>query len=238
VPFGKKGFGRRVSTLTVALAMAAAGWLFVSTTPALADTGGYPCANATNCSSKFGADSWCINGNDISPYGYGYRNCTDYVAWKIQQVFGVTLPKTLGNANTWGPRLKQDDYRYDSSPEVGDIAAWNTGGGGLGHVAYVFAVNGGIASLDEYNVRNIGLFTSTRTTAANSAGAPSEYVHIGPAFATTDSTWTVVNKTMGLISVFAEGPNHTLDDYWTTAGQPWSGPLTIGGAGTTYNTSY
>jgi surface antigen len=178
--------------------MSAAVWFVAPASSALADTGGYPYANATNCSATFGVDSWCINGNDISRFGYGYRNCTDYVAWKIQQALRVTLPKTLGNANTWGPRLKQDGYSYDTSPEVGDIAAWNSGGGGFGHVAYVFAVNGGIGSLDEYNVRNTGLFTSNRTTAANSAGAPSEYVHVGPisgyemAFqANTGSLWSV-----------------------------------------------
>ena len=149
-----------------------------------ADTGGYPYSNAVDCSAQYGEYSWCINGYDISPYGYAYRNCTDYVAWKIQQVFGVTLPKTLGNANTWGPNLKADGYSYDSTPQVGDIAAWNYGGGGFGHVAYVYAVNNGVASLDEYNVAGTGLFTSNRTTASGSAGPPSEYVHIG-----TVSSW-------------------------------------------------
>jgi hypothetical protein len=101
------------------------------------------------------------------------------VAWKIQQILGIALPTTLGNADTWGSRLKADHYSYDNTPEVGDIAAWNTGGGGFGHVAYVYAVSNGIASLDEYNVAGTGLFSSNRTTASNSAGAPSEYVHIG-----------------------------------------------------------
>jgi surface antigen len=147
-----------------------------------ASTGGYPYANATAC----GTHAWCINGSEISPYGYEYRNCTDYVAWKIQQVFDVTLPKKLGDADTWGPRLRAHGYRYDSSPRVGDIAAWNTGGGGFGHVAYVYKVKNGIASLDEYNAANTGLFSSDRTTASNSAGAPSEFVHIGTVPTTTD----------------------------------------------------
>lgn len=171
---------RRKIELGVAVVGLSLGCMMTSVPPALADTGNYPYVNATDCSAKYGPDSWCIKGNDLSPYRYGYRNCTDYVAWKIKQVLGVTLPTTLGNANTWGPRLKTDHgYTYDRTPRVGDIAAWNTGGGGLGHVAYVYAVNHGIASLDEYNVKNTGLFTSNRTTASGSAGAPSEYVHIG-----------------------------------------------------------
>jgi surface antigen len=143
------------------------------------NTADYPYADATDCSATYGIYSWCINGNEYSPYGYGYRNCTDYVAWVIQQQIGVTLPSNLGNGNTWGPNLKTDGYSYDATPQVGDIAAWNTGGDGFGHVAYVYAVNNGIASLDEYNVAGTGLFTSNRTTASGSAGAPSEFVHIG-----------------------------------------------------------
>jgi hypothetical protein len=29
--------------------------------------------------------------------------------------------------------------------------------------------------------------------------------------------------------------NHTLDDYWVTAGQPWAGPVAVGAAGSTYS---
>ena len=114
---------RKLGLVVTALSLAL-GCFLLPARPALADTGGYPYANATNCSSKYGSGSWCINGNDMSPYGYDYRNCTDYVAWKIKQVLGVSLPRTLGNADTWGPRLKTAGYTYDSTPRVGDIAAW------------------------------------------------------------------------------------------------------------------
>ena len=170
---------RRIIWLVLAVLALSSEGLLTAVPQAIAATGGYPYANAVNCSTKYGPDSWCINGGDISPYGYVYRNCTDYVAWKILQVLGVTLPKTLGNASTWGARLKADHYSFDSSPRVGDIAAWNNVDHGLGHVAYVYAVSNGIASLDEYNVANTGKFSSNRTTASGSAGTPSEYVHIG-----------------------------------------------------------
>ena len=143
-----------------------------------ADTGGYPYASAPDCSAEYGTYAWCVNGDDISSFGYAYRNCTDYVAWKVHAVFGIVLPQTLGNGSTWGSNLHAAGYAYDSAPRIGDIAAWNSGTGGFGHVAFVYAVRGTVASLDEYNAAGRGLFSSNRTTAAGSAGAPDEYVHI------------------------------------------------------------
>jgi surface antigen len=161
-------------------------------TPPAAGTDGYPDWNMACEHSPYNTTGTCANYdwgpahtaayNDQSEYssrGYAYRNCTDYVAWKIQQQFGISLPTNLGSANTWGPMLKADAYHYDSMPQIGDIAAWNSGGGGFGHVAYVYDVNGGIASLDEYNVAGTGVFSSNRTTAGGSAGVPDEYIHIG-----------------------------------------------------------
>lgn len=180
-----------LSTVVLAGSIVATGLVpSLASTPS---TGGYPYASAADCSAQHGQYSWCIHGSQFSSFGYGYRNCTDYVAWKIDQVLDVSLPKSLGNANKWGPRLKADGYSYDPSPRVGDIAAWNYGGGGFGHVAYVYAVNHGIASLDEYNVAGTGLFSSNRTTARSSAGPPSEFIHIGSsAGASTNSPTAVV----------------------------------------------
>jgi hypothetical protein len=51
------------------------------------------------------------------------------------------------------------------------------------------------------------------------------------------NTWTVINQNTGLVSVFVEGPNHTLDTYWATPGVTgWSAALVIGGAASTYST--
>src|SRR5260370_4294924 len=96
------------STIAVGIATAA---------PAMASTGGYPYYNMQCVWSPYattGTGYWCSDydwgtvrndsGNDsvLSPYGYDYRNCTDYVAWKVASL-GV-MPaqyKGLGNANTW-----------------------------------------------------------------------------------------------------------------------------------------
>jgi surface antigen len=153
--------------------------LFFIWEPASADTGGYPDADATDCSATFGLYSWCKNGTDNSSRGYGYRNCTDYVAWKLDEQLGIEIPHDWHSAENWETAAVADGYSLDTSPRVGDIAQWDTEkGGGYGHVAYVFAVNNGIASLDEYNVAGTGLFTSNRTTASGSAGAPDHYIHI------------------------------------------------------------
>jgi surface antigen len=197
--------------------------LTLAAPPALAGTGGYPYANMPcelapyntvgYCNTVSGPYDWgpVKNGSpasQLSPYRYGYRNCTDYVAWKIHQVLGVTLPTTLGNAATWGPRLKKAGYHYDSTPRPGDIAAWNTGAGGFGHVAYVYAVKNGVASLDEYNVAGTGAFSSNRTTASSSAGAPSEYVHIG-ALPTGSATGR---------NIFYTGANGQINQWWVFNG--------------------
>lgn len=40
----------------------------------------YPDMDAADCSAIYGIYSWCKNGSWLSSRGYGYRNCTDYVA--------------------------------------------------------------------------------------------------------------------------------------------------------------
>jgi surface antigen len=198
--------------------------------------------NAVNCSAQFGAYSWCVGSPnakgvwpkkaDLSSRGYGYRNCTDYVAWEIQQVYGITLPSSLGNANTWGPRLKAKGYTYDSAPEVGDIAAWNTGGGGFGHVAYVYAVAGSVASLAEYNYAGTGAFTSSRTISNGSSGAPSEWVHIGTPSTSGDGTPTVsrlVSTSDGHIQAFSV-VNGQMEETWYSPGNGSYGGWSSGGA--------
>ena len=69
-------------------------------------------------------------------------------------------------------------YTVDGTPQVGDIAQWNTGF--YGHVAYVYAVNNGVASIAEYNHLEDGRYlnssmTNGRTVATNGAN----FIHMG-----------------------------------------------------------
>ena len=56
-----------------------------------------------------------------------------------------------------------------------------------------------------------------------------------PPPATTSGPASVLNESTNLATVFAQGPNDSLDAFWDTAGGAWHGPLEIGGAGTTYS---
>ena len=111
-------------------------------------------------------------------YGMYYRNCTDWVAWKLNQnqdnnptnsphsfwnnmyssnSTGSCNPtgaaQRLSNACRWGIILQNNGYYVSSTPTAGAIAHWNnTEIGGVGHVAYVETVqSNGIPILSHYN---------------------------------------------------------------------------------------
>lgn len=149
------------------------------------------------------------------PRGYEFRNCTSYVAWKINQVFGINLPDTLGDAKDWGNNLlKNKSYSQDITPRAGDIAVWENGTDG--HVAYVYKVENGNAYLDEYNIHgNDGNFSGSRMTCAgcatNSKTTPPAdlYIHVGtlPVDTQTPTKSTQQNNTN---SVPLQGSNPNL----------------------------
>ena len=166
------GGGRRLGAVTGMMIIAAmliapgarAGATEAGAPKAGTDTGGYPYAHAVNCSKKYGPQSWCVKGKDISPLGYKYRNDTDYVAWMFKRVFRIKLPGKLGSAGDWAARLKADGYTLSHQPRVGDIAIWPSSKKDQGHVAYVFAVSRGASWLDEYDANGAGTFTDSRTS--------------------------------------------------------------------------
>lgn len=176
---------------------------------AIADIDGYPWnpgAQPTGASDMFGYqtcpsnDTGCMhqtsNGYGISdPWLYWLRQCTSYAAWKVKQVFGIDVPNNLGDASTWYSKAQQDGFGtvYSASnytPQIGDIADWVS----KDHVAYVYNVNNGIASLDEYNVGLDGNFYTTRTTASNSAGTPDYYIHVGTPSGGVNTSWPGVGN--------------------------------------------
>ncbi|HUS25965.1 MAG TPA: CHAP domain-containing protein [Nevskiaceae bacterium] len=109
-------------------------------------------------------------------FGYQYRNCTSFVAQKISQEFAKNI-SGWGNAEHWDTAASAAGYSVDQTPDVGDIAQWD---GGLGHVAYVAAINGsGVATFDEYNAAGTGVYSNSTTSSNHSKGAPNHYIHIG-----------------------------------------------------------
>ena len=113
------------------------------------------------------------------PWGYVLRNCTSYVAWKINAMFSKDI-SGWGNADTFNTHALAANYTDDASPQEGDIAQWDsTLGNPYGHAAYVLGVTGGIATYGENNYGLNGNFTNTNTSASTSEGPPSHWIHIG-----------------------------------------------------------
>ncbi|MCS4487992.1 CHAP domain-containing protein [Streptococcus sciuri] len=91
-----------------------------------------------------GADSW----------GMYLRQCTSFVAFRLNSTNGFSLPQGYGNAISWGSIARSQGYRVDMSPTVGSIAWFSSGvngAGSYGHVAWVAEVDGDTVTTEEYN---------------------------------------------------------------------------------------
>lgn len=79
------------------------------------------------------------------PFGFCFRQCTSYAAWKFNQIHGVPFRNTRpgsGSAYNW-PNLAHDQgYQVSSQPSVGAVVSWaSTYSGDIwGHVAIVESV--------------------------------------------------------------------------------------------------
>jgi surface antigen len=154
-----------------------------------ADTGGYPYWD-TQCIwapyATEGSGYWCSNydwgtiRNNatvmslISPFGYSYRNCTDYAAWKLSSL-GVPSDRYegLGNANTWGAHAPANGVAVNGTPAIGSIAVDTSGE--FGHVAFVAGISGSVITVTQYNVAGDGNYT-VQTGTPGQLGF-SEFVH-------------------------------------------------------------
>jgi surface antigen len=108
------------------------------------------------------------------PYEFFFRECTSYIAWRVNQRAGTIDPEYPSFNNTMDSGLCDDEpgcywgeaahwyenatslgLTFDSAPRVGDVAQWVNGCGGScasGHLAYVEHVgtNGDIV-VSEYD---------------------------------------------------------------------------------------
>lgn len=117
---------------------------------------------------------WGVNGNpnnfskhgNFTGTGYGYRNCTDWAAWRIKEITGKTVPGGLGNGGNWGDAAKKMGFEVDTKPEVGDAAVFY--GKTFGHVAVVEKVNSnGTVDISEYNHSETGKWGTRSNIKAN-----------------------------------------------------------------------
>jgi surface antigen len=97
-------------------------------------------------------------GGGLSPLRYYYRECVDFVAWRLNRDAGVTSGPfkwdwsnlASGSAHRWADQWVARGRQTSNTPIVGAVA-WFTGN----HVAYVQAVHDdGTVTLEEYNWGN------------------------------------------------------------------------------------
>lgn len=99
--------------------------------------------------------------------GYGYRNCTDWVAFRVRTAGGY-VPSGLGNAKTWDDRGPSYGFVVSSTPRVGSAAVSNSGF--YGHVMYVEAVNSdGTIIVSDYNRAGTGKYDMNELSAATAS---------------------------------------------------------------------
>ncbi|MHB8736849.1 MAG: CHAP domain-containing protein, partial [Terriglobales bacterium] len=111
----------------------------------------------------------------IDPYDFYVRECTSFIAWRMNRDAGTVDPSHpsffnrmkgghWGNAGNWSSNAALLNYLVDSNPQVGAIAQWGPNeciGCTFGHVAYVEAVNSdGTVNVSEYNFLNSYAFDS------------------------------------------------------------------------------
>ena len=113
--------------------------------------------------------------DDISPYGSYYRQCTDFVSWRLNSRNGI--PFTInyggvfwGNASNWGNAAKQLGIPVNSTPAIGAVAWFKAG-----HVAWVEDVDGKYVTIEEYNADYGGCNYSRRTVKTNTV---SGFIHL------------------------------------------------------------
>jgi surface antigen len=95
-------------------------------------------------------------GGGLSPLNYYYRECVDFVAWRLNRDAGSTSAPfrwvwsnlAQGSAYSWRTHWQNKGWPTGSTPQVGAVA-WTPGGN---HVAYVTGVlSDGSVVLEEYN---------------------------------------------------------------------------------------
>ncbi|MGH7157676.1 MAG: CHAP domain-containing protein [Candidatus Saccharimonadales bacterium] len=134
--------------------------------------GGYPwgfakCYHTGQVEGSCYNYDWAVNGQiyNWSTGGWGYRNCTDWVAFRsggrVPSASVMHVYAGSGHAKYWDDTGRGLGRQVDSSPSSGDTAVSNSGT--YGHVLYVEQVHGDESiTLSDYNRAGTGKYdTST-----------------------------------------------------------------------------
>ena len=110
-------------------------------------------------------------GGGLSPLNYYYRECVDFVAWRLNRDAGTTeapykwdwnsLTPGAGSAHAWKRQWLNHGWPTGNTPKVGAVAWFGY------HVAYVKSVNtDGTVTLEEYNHQSDHLYGQRTIPAA------------------------------------------------------------------------
>jgi surface antigen len=121
-------------------------------------------------------------GGGLSPLNYFYRECVDFVAWRLNRDAGSTgapflytwntLTPTGGNAYQWKYAWIHHGWATGTAPQAGAVAWFN-----YNHVAYVKSVNGdGTVTIEDYNQSGMHLYDQRVVP----AGSVSLYLYAPP----------------------------------------------------------
>ncbi len=149
--------------------------LVVSFIKVLAYTDSYPYPNATHC------------GCQVDDWDFFKRQCTSYVAWKVNES-GIAFSNNMigpngqrgqfANAGNWDDNALNIGFEANATPEVGSIAVWDPRPGypyymDVGHVAWVEQVSPSLV-ISEYNFNYGDGNYNVRTPGLN----PDHYIHL------------------------------------------------------------
>lgn len=139
---------------------------------------GYPWNNST-CPMQGYYSTGGADGNGGDGMGYGCRQCTSYVAWRLGQETGY-YPTNWGDAKFFTNKAKQSPWNgVEGAPRAGAIAVMDPASAGQqhGHVAYVEAVSGNNVTVSQYNY-NYGSGYGMYSMMTLNASAFDHYVYI------------------------------------------------------------
>jgi len=129
-------------------------------------TDAYPLKDAPVCPPE--TPKWDCPGDTVDDWKFFNRECTSYVAWRMNQALGAEKDRPIffnrmraevlagggrwSDAANWEERARALGFSVRPTPVVGAVAHWRLGEMGPGHVAYVEAVRmDGSVDLTEYN---------------------------------------------------------------------------------------
>ena len=113
-------------------------------------------------------------GGGLSPLNYFYRECVDFVAWRLNRDAGSTkapflydwstLTPSGGNAYQWKYAWQKHGWETSTTPVAGAVAWYS-----YGHIAYVKSVNAdGSITVEDYNQSGMHVY-DIRTVPAGDA---------------------------------------------------------------------